>query len=176
MDMGLRCWSQACPPFPQALASAADWEDAAHSLLQVRSRSNLGSDRRSFLHCCVSSSLRHLCWPHFGSPFYLKWACRQKAQAEQGAQITTPTLQAEQGTKNLTSSFPLGQTLSSAAMASTGTKAPALNMKDQAGEKIKHRELDCILLSSLMNSGAQLEDDCYWLILASFPTLITQVY
>lgn len=166
MDMGLSCWSQSCSlslkPWPVQWLGGFCLQSAAGKS-QIKSQQG----RRSFLHCCVSSSLRHPA-DHNLVPISAWSEPAGRKHRQTRCPATTPPLQAEQGTKDLSSSFSFRQTLISTAKASTGTKAPALNRKEQAGEKIKHREWDCTLPSSLNELRCSTGGWLHCLILASF--------
>lgn len=156
MDMGLSCWSQPCSlplkPRPEQWLGGCCLQSAAGKG-QIKPR----QWQEYFWHCCVSSSLRHPCWPHFASYFYSKGACRQEAEAEQCAQV--PPHPCRQSRAQRTSH----QLLS-----------PRADTELLPGDNIKNRELDCTLPSSINELRCTTGG---WLILTyscSFPTHITQ--
>lgn len=167
--MGWSCWRQSCSlplkPWPvQCLGGCCPQSAAGRSQIKPRQWQEV------FL--ISQTPLLATFW----FLFLLEGSLKAESRGRARCTSTTPPLQAEQGTKDLTSSFPLEQTLSSTATASTGATAPALNRKEQPGDKIKHRELDCTLPSSLNELRCTTGE---WLVLTCscfFPTPITQLY
>lgn len=148
MDMGLSCWSQFCslplkPRLVQWLGGCCLQSATGKSQIKPRQWQEV------FLALLCQLISQASLLTTFWFLFLLEGSLQADSTGRTMCTSTTPPLQAEQGTKDLTSSFPLGQTLSSTARASTGTTAPALNRNEQPGDKIKHRELDCTLPSSL---------------------------
>lgn len=144
MDMGLSCWSQSCSlslkPWPVQqpgrMLSAVCYRWEADQTLALT-----GS-----LSCtAVSAHLSDTPADHILAPyFYLKWACRQKAQVEQGARPPSQPCRQSRAQRTSPAPFPSGRH-----SAPPPRPALALNRKVQPGDKIRHRELDCTLLSSL---------------------------